>query len=115
MEIENSKLKITERLAPSAVVVGAIYIQIGSRFARTIFVVGYPRYLNTSWFSPIINLDREMDISIFIHPEDTAAMLKKLRDQLGRLEAQAMEEQATGKVRDPALDTGISDIESLRD
>jgi conjugal transfer ATP-binding protein TraC len=50
-----------------------------------------------------------------VNPEDSALVLKKLRDQVGKLEAQEMEEQAAGKVRDPALETGIADIEGLRD
>jgi len=42
-------------------------------------------------------------------------VLKQLRDQLARLEAQVMEESSTGKVRNPILETAIQDIESLRD
>ena len=91
------------------------YIQIGDKFARTIFLATYPRYLQTNWFSPVINLDRVFDISIFVLPKNTAAVLKQLRDQLTRLEAQAMEEASKGKVRDPILETAIQDIESLRD
>ncbi len=106
---------IDDLLAPSAIDVSSSYLQIGSQFARTLFVVTYPRYLNTNWFSPVINLDRPLDVSIFVHPQDTANILKQLRDRLGRLGAQAMEEQAAGKVRDPVLETAIHDIEVLRD
>ncbi len=102
-------------LAPAAMSVSSNYIQIGPKFARTIFLATYPRYLNTSWFSPIINLDRALDIAMFVHPKSTAAVLKQLRDQLARLQAQAMEEASKGKVRDPVLDTAMADIEALRD
>lgn len=105
----------SDLLAPSALSFSANYIQVGEKFARTLFVVTYPRYLNTNWFSPIINMDQPMDISIFIHPLDTGTILKKLRDKLGRLEAQVMEDQSAGKVRDPMLETGVNDIENLRD
>ena len=105
---------IDDLLAPAAVSVAANYIQIGEKFARTLLAATYPRYLNTNWFSPIINLDRPLDISIFVHPQDTGAILKKLRDRLGRFEAQIMEDQAAGKVRDPILETAINDIEALR-
>lgn len=111
---EQSKL-IDDLLAPAAVSVAANYIQIGEKFARTLLAVTYPRYLNTNWFSPIINLDRPLDVSIFVHPQDTGAILKKLRDRLGRFEAQIMEDTAAGKVRDPVLETAINDIEALRD
>lgn len=102
-------------LAPAALSVSSNYIQIGPKFARTIFLATYPRYLNTSWFSPIINLDRVLDISIFVHPKETATVLKQLRDQLARLQSQAMEESSQGKVRDPVLETAMQDIETLRD
>ncbi|MBI2670267.1 MAG: ATP-binding protein [Candidatus Yanofskybacteria bacterium] len=102
-------------LAPSAIDISSNYLQIGDTYARTFFLATYPRYLNTNWFSPIVNMDRPFDVSIFAHPENTAQMLKQLRDRLGRLQAQEMEEQAAGKVRDPVLETAIGDIEALRD
>ena len=106
---------IQDILAPSALSVSPNYIQLGPKYVRTIFLGTYPRYLNTSWFSPIINLDRVFDISIFVHPKNTAAILRQLRDQLARLQAQAMEESSKGKVRDPMLETAMGDIEILRD
>jgi type IV secretory pathway VirB4 component len=106
---------LPETLAPAALSVSSNYLQIGPKFARTIFLATYPRYLNTSWLSPIINLDRAFDASIFVHPKSTAAVLKQLRDQLARLQAQAMEEASKGKVRDPILETAMADIEVLRD
>ncbi|MBP9822210.1 MAG: ATP-binding protein [Candidatus Pacebacteria bacterium] len=106
---------IPETLAPAAMSVSSNSIQIGPKFARTIFLATYPRYLNTNWLSPIINLDRAFDASIFVHPKSTAEVLKKLRDQLARLQAQAIEEASQGKVRDPILETAMADIETLRD
>lgn len=117
MEKDNpsEQKKLAEILAPSAVKISANTIQIGGKFARTLFVATYPRYLNTNWFSPVINLDRPLDISIYVHPQDTGDILKKLRDRLGRFEAQVMEDEAAGKVRDPLMETAINDIEQLRD
>jgi type IV secretory pathway VirB4 component len=102
-------------LAPAAIDVSSNYIQIGNQFARTLFVVTYPRYLNTNWLSPIINMDQPFDIAIFAHPQDSGTILKQLRDRLGRIQAQIIEEQTAGKVRDPILETAANDIEALRD
>ncbi len=112
---QNSTPGLPETIAPAALSVASNNIQIGPKFARTIFLATYPRYLNTNWFSPIINLDRALDIAIFVHPKSTATLLKQLRDQLARLQAQAMEEASKGKVRDPILETAMGDIEVLRD
>ncbi len=105
---------IDEILAPSAVSISSNYIQVGEKLARTLFISTYPRYLSTNWFSPVINLDQELNLAFYIHPEDTASILKKLRDRLARLQAQAIEEGEKGKIRDPVLETAIYDIEVLR-
>src|SRR3989344_3045360 len=115
MSEANNKNSLSEYLAPGAFNVSPSHIQMGDKFVRTVFIATYPRYLQTNWFSPIVNLDRVLDISIFILPKNTATVLKQLRDQLTRLEAQTMEESSKGKGRDPILETAINDIENLRD
>ncbi|WKZ26918.1 MAG: ATP-binding protein [Candidatus Paceibacterota bacterium] len=107
--------KIADSVAPSGIQVTPNYIQVGDRFARTLFLGTFPRYLHTSWLSPLINLDRTFDIGIYVVPKDTAAVLKELRNQLTRLQSQVIEDTAKGKVRDPVLETAMVDIEDLRD
>ena len=107
---ETNTKNIDSFLAPSALTVSPNHIQIGNQYARTVFLATYPRYLHTNWFSPLINIDKEFNISIFVNPKNTAEILRKLRDQLARLEAQVMEESEAGKVRNPILKTTIQDI-----
>ncbi len=102
-------------LAPSAINLSSNYIQIGDKYIRTFFIATFPRYLNTSWFSPIVNMEKVFDAAIFIDPKSSSVILKELRDKLGKLEAEAAEEASAGKVRNPVLETAINDIEMLRD
>ncbi len=102
-------------IAPQEVRVSPHELHIGKKFMRTLFVSQYPRYLSTGWFSPIINAPELMDISIFIHPLDTAETLKKLKRKTAQIEAQIMEQQEKGLVRNPMLETAFQDIEGLRD
>ena len=44
--------------------------------ARVLYAVAFPRILNDGWLEPILNLEKELDISIIIHPNDTAQVLK---------------------------------------
>lgn len=113
-EITNYK-NLDDLLAPSAMNFAANNIQIGDKFIRSYFIATYPRFLNTNWFSPVVNMEKTFDVSINIEPLDTAKILKDLRDKLGRLQADASAEAATGKVRNPVLETAMQDIESLRD
>lgn len=112
---ENKETAFDEIIAPSAINITSNYLQIDEKYVKTLFISTYPRYLNLGWLSPIINLDREMNISLFIHPQNESEILKKLREKLAQLQAQALEEEERGAVRDPVLETAISDIETLRD
>ena len=106
---------LVELLAPAAINIGSNDFQVGAIVGRTFFISSFPRFLNTNWLSQIINLDQQIDAAIHIHPADTPAILKKLRDKLTRLEAQRIEEAEQGKIRDPILETAVGDIEVLRD
>lgn len=107
--------EIRDFIAPSALQVSSNYIQLGEKFARTIFIINYPRFLTINWLSPIINFPKTVDISMFIHPTDTASLLKKLKKKLTEVESQISLEREKGKVRNPILETARKDIEVLRD
>ena len=102
-------------IAPADFLVTTSYIQLGTFFARTLFVYTYPRFLNTNWLSPIINYDFTMDISMFIVPEDAQQVMGSLRKKMTQLESARMVEEEKGLVRDPELDTAIHDIDELRE
>jgi type IV secretory pathway VirB4 component len=106
---------LADAIAPSAIQITSNYVQIGEKFARTFFVITYPRFLTANWMSPIVNLDRILNLSMFVHPADTGLILKKLKRKLTQIESQISTEQEAGKIRDPILETGRNDIEDLRD
>ena len=112
---EAAALELKDILAPSAVEVKSRELNLGDKIARTFFVISYPRFLNDNWFSPIINLDKVFDISIFIHPIDTAEMLKTFQKKVAEVESQIYVREQKGLVRDPQLDIAYRDLESLRD
>lgn len=108
-------LELQDVIAPSALKITPREINLGDKIARTFFVMSYPRVLTDSWFAPIINLDRVLDISIFIHPIDSAEILKKFQKKVAEVQSQIMTREQKGLVRDPVLDTAYRDLEDLRD
>ncbi|MBI4250641.1 ATP-binding protein [Candidatus Uhrbacteria bacterium] len=108
-------VSLRDIISPSSFEAQSSYIRIGSKFARTLFVLGYPRYIFVGWFAPIINYSASFDISIFLHPMPVQAVLKQLRDKVGRVEAEISMAQEHGKPRDPAAETALKDMEKLRD
>ena len=101
-------------IAPPAIQVTSRHISLGSKFARSFAVVSYPRFLNEGWFSPIINLSKEFDVAIFVHPMDSKDVLRKFRRKVAQVESQIIEREGKGMVRDPKLDTAHQDLEELR-
>ncbi len=107
--------RLNDLIAPSAIKINTKTIQVGETVAATVFVVAYPRYLQSNWFSPIINIDMPIDISMFIHPIDTYDALKALKKSATQVASQLHIEQEKGLIRDPALETASQDIDELRD
>jgi type IV secretory pathway VirB4 component len=112
---EEERFDVRDIIAPPYIGVMQDKIKLGERFAKSFFVFSYPRYLNTGWFSPVIDLNQPMDISFFIHPVSSELILKKLRKKLTEVSSEILEREEKGLIRDPALETAYRDIETLRD
>ncbi len=106
---------IKDLIAPSAMRVESSFISLGSIYARTIFIVTYPRYVSVGWASPIINLNAMMDIAMYFYPVKSDVILKQLKKKVGVLEANINMKAEEGKPRDPQEETALRDIEQLRD
>jgi conjugal transfer ATP-binding protein TraC len=112
---DKASLELQDVIAPSALKIESKSINLGEKIARTFFIISYPRYLTDNWFSPIINLDKVFDISIFIHPIDTSLVLRQFQKKVAEVQSQISVREAKGMVRDPILDTAYQDLEGLRD
>src|ERR1700745_771114 len=91
-------LELQDVIAPSALKVTPRELNLGDKIARTFFVMSYPRVLTDSWFAPIINLDRVLDISIFIHPIDSAEILKKFQKKVAEVQSKIASPDDKGRV-----------------
>lgn len=113
--VKEEQLKIADIIAPSSIEVSQNFLKIGEKLAKSYFIFSYPRYLNTGWLSPIINLNTPLDISFHIFPVSSAETLKKLRRKITEVQAEIAEREEKGLIRDPILETAQHDIEELRD
>ena len=108
-------LDLADTIAPAALKVSSRELELGEKVARSFYTISYPRYLSDGWFTPIINLDKVFDVSIFVNPIDTADALRNFQKKVAEVQSQIAEREAKGLVRDPMLDTAYQDLESLRD
>jgi len=112
---EEEVFDVRDVIAPPYVGVNQDHLKLGERLSRSFFIFSYPRYLNTGWLSPVINLNTPMDISFHIHPISTELILKKLRKKVTEVSSEIMEREEKGLIRDPALEMAYQNIEALRD
>ncbi len=102
-------------IAPAGLKVNTKHVQLGEKYLRTLFVFDFPNNLVTGWLGPIITLDQEMNVSIFVHPIETKDILKKLRKRTAQVQSQISMEMEKGKVREPKLEAALESIEDARD
>ena len=113
--ITESLLTLTDVVAPSAINIGPRNINISGTLARVFYAVSYPRYLNDGWLEPVLNLEKELDITIVIPPSDTAETLKKFQKKVAEVQSQINIKSERGEVRDPQLEAAYRNLEDLRD
>lgn len=112
---EAGVLELKDIIAPSALKVSPKEINLGEKILRSFFVISYPRYLSEGWFSPIINMDKVFDVSIFVHPIETSKVLRQFQRKVAEVQSQIHGREEKGLVRDPMLDVAYQDLENLRD
>jgi conjugal transfer ATP-binding protein TraC len=102
-------------IAPSSLEFESNFFHLGTRFARTYYVFGYPRQLYTGWLSGMVNLDEVIDLSMIVQPVDSQVVLNNLRKKVSQLEAGIQIDSEKGRVRDPGKSAAVQDAEEMRD
>jgi len=114
-KMSDQLLTLTDVIAPSAVSITPRGINVSGVNARVYYAVSYPRFLNDGWIEPVLNLAKELDVSIFVHPIDTAETLKKFQKKVAEVQSQINIKAEKGEVRDPQLEAAYRNLEELRD
>jgi len=108
-------ISVLDLISPASMQINPDYLRLGEKYVRTIFIIGYPRFISVGWFAPIINLNEVFDVAMFFYPVDTTLILKQLKKKVGNLEAQIFQDADKGAARDPQRETALKDVEYLRD
>lgn len=114
-EQEKKTVILHDLIAPPSIETSQNHLILEGRLTRSLFVFSYPRYLSVGWLAPIINMSRPVTISFFFHPIETTPILKKLRKKTTEIQAELIEREEKGLVRDPELETAFQDVEDLRE
>ncbi len=108
-------VSVKDIIAPPAIEVDFDYIKIGSTYFRTLFVVGYPRYVQANWLSPLINFVHTLEISMYQYPVEAKGVLDDLKRKVTEMEATIASDIQHGKVLDPAVQAALEDAQMLQE
>lgn len=108
-------VSVKDIIAPPAIEVDFDYLKIGSIYYRTLFVVGYPRYVQANWLSPLINFEHSLEIAMYIYPAEAKGVLDDLRRKITEMEATISTDIQHGKVLDPAVEAALGDAQVLQE
>ena len=102
-------------IAPSSIEFTSSFFQLGTRFARTYYVYGYPRQLYTGWLIEHGQPRRSHGYVYVYLPGESQVVLENLRKKVTQLEAGIQIDNEKGSVRDPGKQAAILDAEEMRD
>jgi len=106
---------IPDIIAPSSVEIDFNSIKVGEKYYKTLFVVGYPRYVSPDWLEPLIEFDHSMSISMFIYPASSPDVLSDLRRKIAEMEATLTSQIEEGLEEDPKIKASLEDALSVQE
>lgn len=114
-KLEKGMISLTDVIAPSSVEVDFHFIRVGEKFYKTVFVVGYPRYVSPNWLQPLIDFDHSMNISMFIYPTSSPDVLSDLRRKIAEMEATISSQVEEGQLVDPKVKASLEDALAVQE
>lgn len=107
-------VSIKDIIAPSFIEVDFSHLKIDDKYYRTLYVVGYPRYVSANWLYSLITFDYPLYISMFVYPTESKTVLDELRRKIAEMEATIEAEIKAGKVVDPTIQVALDDALALQ-
>ncbi len=108
-------ISVTDIIAPPAIEVDFNHILIGTKYFRTLFASGYPKFVGANWLSSLINFEFPVDISTFYYPVDSRLVMQRLKRKIGEMEATINLDMEAGKVVDPRVKVALADAKDLQE
>ena len=108
-------VSVKDIVAPAAIEVDFDYIKVGSTYFQTLFVVGYPRFVQANWLAPIINFEHTLEIALYAYPVEAKGVLDDLKRKITEMEATISTDIQHGHVIDPAVQVALEDAQVLQE
>ncbi len=106
---------IADLIAPASAQIGRDHIRLDYHYCRALAVHGYPRTVAPGWLSPLIDFEAPLELSLHVHPLETAEMVRALTHKLVQLHSSRLLAAKDGRLADPEREVAYEDTEHLRD
>ena len=113
--IQKGMVSIPDIISPSSVEVDFNHIRVGEKYYKTMFVIGYPRFVSPNWLEPLIEFDHSINVSMFIYPTSSADVLSDLRRKIAEMEATISSQVEEGLDVDPKVKASLEDALSVQE
>lgn len=107
-------VSLKDLIAPSFIEVDFNNLKIDDKYYRTLYVVGYPRYINANWLYSLITFDHPLYISMYIYPTESKNVLDEMKRKIGEMEATIENDIKAGRMVDPVVQVSLDDALALQ-
>ncbi|HLL60562.1 MAG TPA: DUF87 domain-containing protein, partial [Candidatus Nitrosocosmicus sp.] len=107
-------VSVKDIIAPSFVEVDFNHLKIDEKYYRTLYVVGYTRYVSSNWLYSLITFDHPLYVSMMIYPTESKDVLHDLKRKIAEMEATIEGDVKAGKVVDPTVQVALDDALTLQ-
>ncbi len=108
-------VSVKDIIAPAAIEVDFDYLKVGSTYFRTLFMVGYPRFVQANWLAPLINFDHTLEIAMYAYPVEAKGVLDDLKRKITEMEATISTDIQHGRIIDPVVQAALEDAQVLQE
>ncbi|MBV9542831.1 MAG: ATP-binding protein [Chloroflexi bacterium] len=106
---------LADLVAPAVVEVTRDHLRLEYQFARVLAVTRYPRSVSPGWLAPLVEFEHPLELSLHIHPLETAVIAKLLGHKMVQLQSSRLVDLRGGRLADPEREVAFEDAERLRD
>lgn len=108
-------IDVKDLIAPAAIEVDFNHLAMGNKYFRTLFALGYPRFVGPNWLEPLINFEHAIDISTFYYPVDSREVMQKIKRKIAEMEATINADLEAGKIIDQNVKVALNDAKELQE
>ncbi len=106
-------LPLADLLAPASVEIMRDALRMENTWIRGLSVTAFPREVADGWLAPLILHDDLAEISLFLHPRDTAPMLRQLKRRRSGYVSMRHFQQRQGRLSEPEMEVAQADVTTL--